>query len=86
MARSLQDDLSDYDLHVNVIGGGKIDGPQPALRLRWSSSASSAAPCQDIAVTGEVSIQGKVKGVGGLPEKIYGAKQAGIKQVLSLGE
>ena len=36
---------------------------------------------QDIAVTGEVSIQGKVKEVGGIFEKIYGAKQAGVKEV-----
>ena len=32
-------------------------------------------------MTGEVSIQGKVKEVGGIFEKIYGAKQAGVKEV-----
>jgi ATP-dependent Lon protease len=37
---------------------------------------------QDIAVTGEVSIQGKVKPVGGIREKIYVAEQAGIREVL----
>ena len=37
---------------------------------------------QDIAVTGEVSIQGKVKPVGGIREKIYAAEQASIKKML----
>jgi ATP-dependent Lon protease len=35
-----------------------------------------------VAVTGEISIQGKVKPVGGIYEKIYGAKQAGMVRVL----
>ncbi len=84
VARSLTGiDPSDYDLHVNVIGGGKIDGPSAgvAIALVLISVLLQRPLRQDIAVTGEVSIQGKVKGVGGLPEKIYGAKQSGIKQV-----
>ena len=36
---------------------------------------------QDIAVTGEISLRGKVKPVGGLHAKIYGAKQGGVKKV-----
>ena len=36
---------------------------------------------QDIAITGEISIRGKIKPVGGIPEKIYGAKRAGIRRV-----
>ena len=34
---------------------------------------------QNVAVTGEISLQGKVRPVGGVFEKAYGAKQAGIK-------
>ncbi len=37
---------------------------------------------QDVAVTGEISIQGKVKAVGGVFEKAYGAKQAGITTMI----
>ena len=37
---------------------------------------------QDTAVTGEISLQGKIKPVGGIFEKINGAKQAGMKKVL----
>ena len=84
VARSLTGiDPSDFDLHVNVIGGGRIDGPSAgvAVALVLISVLLQRPLRQDIAVTGEVSIQGKIKGVGGLTEKIYGAKQAGINQV-----
>jgi len=76
-------DLNDYDLHVNVVGGGRIDGPSAgaAITLTLISSLLRRPIRQDIAVTGEVSIQGKVKGVGGIFEKVYGAKQAGVRQV-----
>jgi ATP-dependent Lon protease len=37
---------------------------------------------RDVAVTGEISIQGKVKPVGGIYEKIFGAKQAGVQTVI----
>jgi ATP-dependent Lon protease len=37
---------------------------------------------QDVAVTGELSIQGKVKAVGGVFEKAYGARQAGISTLV----
>jgi ATP-dependent Lon protease len=37
---------------------------------------------QDIAITGEISLRGKVKPVGGIFEKIYGARRKGIKLVI----
>jgi ATP-dependent Lon protease len=76
-------DMADYDVHVNVIGGGKIDGPSAgvAITLAIISCLTARAIRQNIAVTGEVSIQGKIKAVGGVIEKIYGARQAGIVRV-----
>lgn len=76
-------DIHDYDLHINVVGGGKIDGPSAGLAIVLAIiSAIEEKPVrQDIAVSGEVSIRGQVKPVGGIIEKIYGAKQAGIKEV-----
>lgn len=76
-------DLSDFDVHVNVIGGGKIDGPSAgvAITLTVVSCLTKRPIPQNIAVTGEVSIQGKIKAVGGVLEKIYGARQAGVKKV-----
>ena len=77
-------DIKDYDIHVNVIGGGKIDGPSAgaAITLCIISSLLKKPIRQDIAVTGEISLQGKIKPVGGIFEKIYGAKRMGINLVL----
>lgn len=78
------EDLSNYDVHVNVIGGGRIDGPSAGLAVVLSIlSAIRGTPIrQNVAVTGEVSIQGKVRPVGGIPEKLYGARLAGVKRVV----
>ncbi len=77
-------DVGNYDIHVNVIGGGLIDGPSAGLAvvLAMLSSVQRRPLRQDVAVTGEVSIQGKIKQVGGIPEKIYGARQAGMRKVV----
>ncbi len=83
--RSVTDkDIKDYDIHVNVIGGGKIDGPSAgaAITLCIISALLKKPIRQDIAITGEISLQGKIKPVGGIFEKIYGAKRMGIKLVL----
>lgn len=77
-------DIKDYDIHVNVVGGGKIDGPSAgaAITLCIMSSLLDKPIRQDIAVTGEISLRGNVKPVGGIFEKIYGARRKGIKLVL----
>lgn len=77
-------DIKDYDIHVNVVGGGKIDGPSAgsAITLCVISALLEKPIRQDIAVTGEISLHGKVKPVGGIFEKVYGARRMGIKLVL----
>lgn len=77
-------DIRDFDVHVNVVGGGKIDGPSAGAAITACViSALLEKPLrQDIAVTGEISLRGKVKPVGGIFEKIYGARRKGIKLVL----
>lgn len=84
LRRLTGDDLHNYDLHVNVVGGGNIDGPSAgaAIFLAIYSAITGRPIWQDRALTGEISIQGKIKPVGGIPEKIYGARQAGMKMVL----
>lgn len=76
-------DINDYDIHVNVIGGGKIDGPSAgaAITVCIISALTDRAIRQDIAITGEISLRGNVKPVGGIFEKIYGARRKGIKLV-----
>lgn len=76
-------DLNEYDFHVNVIGGGNIEGPSAgaAIMAAMYSAVENLPIRTDLAVTGEISLQGKIKPVGGIQEKIYGAKQAGIKKM-----
>ncbi|WP_371375615.1 Lon family ATP-dependent protease [Sporomusa aerivorans] len=73
-------DLASYDIHVNIIGGGRIDGPSAGTAILSAiiSAITGKRIRQDVAITGEISIQGRVKAVGGVFEKAYGAKQAGI--------
>jgi ATP-dependent Lon protease len=77
-------DISNYDIHVNMVGGGNVDGPSAGTAILTAiiSAIEGWQVPQDIAMTGEVSIRGKVKGVGGVFEKIFGARQGGIKKVL----
>lgn len=76
-------DINDYDIHVNVIGGGKIDGPSAgaAITICIMSALLEKPIRQDLAITGEISLRGKIKPVGGIFEKIYGARRKGIKLV-----
>ncbi|MGE5675742.1 MAG: Lon family ATP-dependent protease [Mycobacterium leprae] len=78
------EDLANWDVHVNIIGGGKIDGPSAgvAIYLAMISAIQGRPIRQDVAITGEVSIRGHVKAIGGVYEKIYGAKQAGMVRVV----
>jgi ATP-dependent Lon protease len=78
------EDIGNFDIHVNIIGGGRIDGPSAgtAILAAIISSITGQGIRQDVAVTGEISIQGKVKAVGGVFEKAYGAKQAGIHTII----
>ena len=77
-------DIHDFDVHINVIGGGNIDGPSAgtAILSALVSAVTGKKIRQDVAVTGEISLQGRVRPVGGVFEKAYGAKQAGIKTLV----
>jgi ATP-dependent Lon protease len=77
-------DPADHDLHVNVVGGGNIDGPSAGLAfvLALYSALTKTPLPQDIAVTGEVSIAGNVRAIGGVVEKLYAARQAGMRAIV----
>jgi ATP-dependent Lon protease len=77
-------DIKDYDIHVNVVGGGNIDGPSAGTAITVCIiSALLEKPIRgDVAITGEISLRGQVKPVGGIFEKVYGARRKGIKLVL----
>jgi Lon-like ATP-dependent protease len=74
----------DYDLHINFPGGAPIDGPSAGVSIITAiySAITRIKVRNDIAMTGEVSIHGTVKPVGGVPAKIEAAQLAGVKKVL----
>ena len=77
-------ELNRYDIHVNFPGGGPIDGPSAGVTMAVAIySAINGIPIDNtVAMTGELSIRGFVKPVGGVSAKIYAAEQAGARRVL----
>lgn len=75
---------SDYDLHVNFPGGTPIDGPSAGIAMATAiASAIQGRPVDhEIAMTGEISIHGRVKPIGGVLAKVEAAFQAGAKTVI----
>jgi Lon-like ATP-dependent protease len=73
-----------YDIHVNFPGAGPIDGPSAGVTVAAAIySAVHNIPIDNtVAMTGEISIRGLVKPVGGVSAKITAAKQAGARRVI----
>ncbi|KRQ86139.1 Lon protease 2 [Caloramator mitchellensis] len=84
LKRNLDIDPKNYDIHVNFPGGMPIDGPSAGITITTAIySAITGIPVNnEIAMTGEISIRGFVKPVGGIIAKIDAAKKAGAKKVL----
>ena len=76
--------VHDYDLHINFPGGVPVDGPSAGIAIATAiTSAISQRPVDNLlAMTGEVSIHGKVKPVGGVVAKVEAARLAGASRVL----
>ncbi|MCD1258149.1 ATP-dependent protease LonB [Paenibacillus athensensis] len=74
----------DYDLHINFPGGVPIDGPSAGISMATAiTSAIHKIPVDNkLAMTGEMSIHGKVKPVGGVVAKVEAALQAGATRVI----
>lgn len=74
----------DYELHINFPGGTPIDGPSAGIAMATAiTSAIRNIPIDhELAMTGEVSIHGRIKPIGGVLAKIEAAVQAGAKRVI----
>jgi Lon-like ATP-dependent protease len=82
--RNLGLPTSDYDLHINFPGGTPIDGPSAGISMATAiASAIYGVPVDNkLAMTGEMSIHGKVKPIGGVVAKVEAAFQAGATRVI----
>lgn len=84
LKKILHIDPREYDIHLNFPGGIPIDGPSAGIAIATAiySAIKEFPISSQIAMTGEISIRGKIKPVGGVVAKVEAAKNAGIKRIL----
>lgn len=82
--KQLNVEVKDYDLHVNFPGGMPVDGPSAGIAMATAIySAIHNVPIRNtVAMTGEISLRGLVKPVGGVSAKIEAAVEAGAEVII----
>ncbi len=79
------DDFKDKDVHLHVPEGAvPKDGPSAGITMTVSiaSALTQRKVKEKLAMTGEMTLRGKVLPVGGIKEKILAARRAGIKEII----
>jgi ATP-dependent Lon protease len=80
-----EESLRDREVHVHVPAGAiPKDGPSAGVTMATALlSAMTQRPARhDVAMTGEVTLSGRVLPIGGLKEKVLGAARAGITEII----
>jgi len=80
-----KESFQDFDVHVHFpVGATPKDGPSAgaAVTLAIASSLSERPVRHDVAMTGEVTLRGKILEIGGVKEKVLAAYRAGIGNVI----
>jgi len=87
-AKKLNLDLDDYgkfDFHIHVPAGATPkDGPSAGVTIVAALASLLSKRCvrSDVAMTGEISLRGRVMRVGGIKEKVIAAARFGVKEVI----
>ena len=83
--RNCEDVFEKWNVHIHVPEGAiPKDGPSAGITMA-TSLASAFTQCKvkpNLAMTGEITLRGRVLPVGGIKEKILAAKRAGIKEII----
>jgi ATP-dependent Lon protease len=84
-ALHIKDEMFDRDVHIHVPAGAiPKDGPSAGITMSTAlvSALSGREVRHDIAMTGEVTLRGRVLPIGGVKEKLLGALRAGITRII----
>ena len=83
--KSDNDYLANHEVHLHLPAGATPkDGPSAGITMALAlySLATNKSIKSNLAMTGELSLTGKILPVGGIKEKVLGAKRAGIKSII----